>query len=292
MSKVLITLLVISIVANMVGLYILYKYYRSGRVIDDLIDSLESMTEILERKCSTRMVFIHHSVGHGILQQGGLRDSLYEMGIFVKGATYGDNIGNKTDIKHWAPKFRDNMELIISFKTHPDKYYDDGTVNDIIMFKSCFPNSDIIEDGSEPGIPGGEIRSLANYRAAFTALKEEFVRHKDRLFIYMTAPPLVPEATTMEAAARARRFNRWLTEEFVPAYYKEDTGLDNFIVFNLFEVLADEDGFLREGYRLGRPGDSHPNEKANKIVAREFMEFFRPVWAAWQENRGISISYQ
>ncbi len=291
MNKILITLLVISIVGNMVGLYVFYKYYRSGRVVDDLIDSLESMAEILDRQCSTRMVFIHHSVGHGILQQGGLRDSLYDMGIFVKSATYGDNIGNKTDIRHWAPKFKDNMELVLSFKAHPDKYYDDGTANDIIIFKSCFPNSDIIEDGTEPGVPGGEIKSLANYRATFTALKEEFGRYKDRLFIYMTAPPLVPEATTMEAAARARRFNSWLAEEFIP-YYKEDTGSDNFIVFNLFEVLADEDGFLKEEYRLGRPGDSHPNEKANKIVAGEFMKFFCPRWAAWQENRGISISHQ
>jgi hypothetical protein len=213
------------------------------------------------------------------------------MGVFVKGATYGDNVGNLTDIRHWVPKFKDNMDSILSFKMHPDKYYDDGTGNDIVMFKSCFPNSDIIEDGPEPGMPTGEIRSLANYRAAFVALKEEFVKNEDRLFIYMTAPPLVPEATTIERAARARKFNTWLIDEFVPAYNRE-TELNNFIAFNLFEILADEDGFLRKEYRLGRPGDSHPNEKANKIVAKNFMEFFRPLWLAWQKNRDISISYR
>jgi hypothetical protein len=186
----------------------------------------------------------------------------------------------------WAPKFQNHIDSIISFRAHPNMFYQDGRVNDVVMFKSCFPNSDIAAEGAAPGDPASSARTLANYKAVFERLKEQFAKHPDRLFIHMTTPPLVPKATTSENARRAREFDRWLVEEFLPRY-RSETGLDNFAIFDLYDILADDDNYLRQEFRLGSDDNSHPNAPANKVAAQKFMEFFRPVWERWQAGSGI-----
>ncbi|UCG61154.1 MAG: hypothetical protein JSV52_12620 [Candidatus Zixiibacteriota bacterium] len=288
MNKLLIIILVISIIGNFIGLFVLYKYFGAKRSIGYVRDELqrtnnrvEDLTEVLDRMYPRRMVFLHHSVGRGMLYEGGLRDSLLEMGVLVKGATYGDEIGQKTDICDWLPKFQRDMDRILTFKAHPDRYYSDNTSNDIVMFKSCFPNSDIGGDGQAPGNPLSTERTMANYRATFEKLGEEMRRYPERLYIYVTAPPLVPESTTDENAARALDFNRWLIDEYLPRYERE-SGLANLVVFDLFSVLADENGKLKESFRRSTHGDSHPNIDGSKAAAAAFMQFFRPVWDRWQ----------
>ncbi len=91
-------------------------------------------------------------------------------------------------------------------------------------------------------------------------------QHPDKLFIAFTSPPLVPNETSPDAAARARRWAEYLTsDEFL-------TGHPNFVVFDFFNLLADDDGFLRAEYR-GDEYDSHPNETANQTVGPVFVAF-------------------
>ena len=40
-------------------------------------------------------------------------------------------------------------------------------VNRIIMFKSCYPASDVDGEGAEPADPFSDWRTLANYRALY-----------------------------------------------------------------------------------------------------------------------------
>lgn len=290
MNKVLIVILILSVIGNAVGLFFAYKYRKlgyqmvglqdqvigAGRVINDLTDRVES-------NYSKRMLFVHHSVGQGMLDQGGLRDSLLSMGIFVKGATYGDEIGHNTDICDWTPKFTKEMKKVFEFKNHPNQYYKDGRSNDVIMFKSCYPCSYVESEGSGIGNPVGTEKSLANYRAAFEELALEFRKYPDKLFIYMTYPPLVPIETNPEAAKRARDFNTWLKEDLRPRYQKE-TGLDNFHVFDLFDVLANDQNVLRDEFRRPDQRDSHPSEVGSKVATQRFIEFFRPVWSNWESR--------
>lgn len=292
MNKMLIVFIVISIVGNLVGMIILYKYLKVQRRVsyvqrnhDEANRTIGDLTEMLDHFYSKKMIFLHHSVGKNILYEGGLKDSLAELGILVKGSTYGDEIGEQTDMYNWLPKFEKDMARILSFKAHPNMYYNDDTTNDIVMFKSCFPNSHVTENAGS-GDPTDRKRTQANYKAVFEGLKDEMAKNKNRLFIYLTAPPLVPEATTAQHAARARDFNDWLIGEFQPRYLKE-TGQDNFVVFDLFDFLSDEDNFLKKENRPGNSGDSHPNAVANKAVAVKFMEFFRPIWENWQKRSAI-----
>lgn len=297
MNRIMLIILAVSIIGNLIGLFVFYKYWtlkgyfgeaearlndyrRNAEVLDQ---SVSDMTAQLDKNAEHRMIFLHHSVGKGLLDNGGLRQGLMDMGILVKGATYGDEIGEDTDMNHWVKKFREEMDKILRFSAHPNRYNSEGFTNDIIMFKSCFPNSDIIAEGTEPGDPDSPEKNLANYRATFIALKTEMVKYPDKLFIYLTAPPRVPEASSPDNAARARKFNEWLIKEFQPAYTAE-TGINNFYVFDLFSTLAGSDNFLNTEYRLQRSGDSHPNLKGSQTATEEFIRFFRPIWVKWQNQ--------
>jgi hypothetical protein len=280
----------------MIGVYFLWEYRKMrGQVaslqysLNEARGSVDRLTDALDCAYSHRMVFLHHSVGSGLLYQGGLRDSLQQLGISVRGATYGDEIGQQTDMADWLPKFESDMPRILTFKGHPDLYYKDGTANDIIMFKSCFPNSQIESEGTAPGNPNSRERTIANYKAVFDGLGQEMRKYPNKLFVYLTSPPLVPSVTTPEHAAWARQFNRWLTGEFLPSYLKE-TGLDNFVIFDLFDFLADENNVLKTNYRVSNPNDSHLNELANLEAVRQFMEFFRPVWTNWSQRHGVETT--
>lgn len=285
-------MLVLSVIVALVGILAslyLYKELRSlkdqqAKMEDSYAESIASvntLTDMIDRKVEHRAVFLHHSVGRGILNQGGLRDSLLDIGVLVRGATYGDEIGEETDMCDWATKFESDMERIFNFKAHPNQYYSDGFANDIVIFKSCYPNSNIgTADASSP-VPSQRQKTMDNYTGYFKSLAATFKKYPNKLFVYMTAPPLAPERTTPENAARARSFNQWLQNEFIPAYQQE-TGLRNFVVFDLFDLLANPENLLKEQFRTERPGDSHPNIAGYQAAANGFMQFFQPVWAQFQ----------
>ncbi len=290
MNKLLIAVLVVSILGNVGGLFFAYQFWQMKRqtqrlqtTVRESEKTIATLSDIAEMKYANRMVFLHHSVGKGILEEGKLRDYLREMSIDVKGMTYGDSIGQYTDMCNWLPKFQNDMKGILSFQNHPNVYYTDSRANDIVMFKSCFPNSDIGSVGTGPGNPLSSKRTLADYKAVFAGLDREIRKFPSTLFVYMTFPPLVPLETTTESARNARAFNVWLKDEFLPTYHKE-SGLNNLVIFDLFDVLADQDNVLKVEYRNANPRDSHPNGLANREAARKFMEFFQPVWAARQSR--------
>ena len=172
------------------------------------------------------------------------------------------------------------MDDILKFRAHANQYNTDGTINDVVMFKSCFPNSNLISEGVSPGDPSSPEKTIANFRATFEHIGKEFRKYPDRLFVYLTAPPLIPELGSAENAARARQFNNWLINDYLPEY-KREMAVDNFVVFDLFDVLAGADNFLKMEYRRNIPGDPHPNIAGSKEAARQFAHFFSPVWSDW-----------
>lgn len=227
------------------------------------------------------ILFIHHSCGSNWLatDNGNLRYELTEYGLSVHDATYGDTIGDDTDVHHWYPKFRDQYDLVKSFDAHTNIYYEDeNEVNQIIMFKSCYPASDITGEGTEPGDPEDSSKTIWNYKAAYNALLGIFRANNDTLFIPVTAPPrnVLDGAYTEERAARAREFNNWLVEEWAPDY-------TNIAVFDFFDVLADpETNGLREEYSSG--SNSHPTADGNQASTDEFMEFIDPAIDRWEDD--------
>lgn len=288
MSKLTIVLSILVVLGLIGGLYISYRMMKAQRQVQHLQTRLAqqdrtigNMTAHLDKALGKSMVFLHHSVGHGLLTTGGLKDSLLNIGIVVRGATYGDEIGQQTDINHWLPKFDNDLDRILTFKAHPNQYFEDDRSNDIVMFKSCFPNSGIAGDGEGTPDPTSPEKTIANYQATFEALIEKFAGQPEKLFVYMTSPPLNHGATTPDEAARAQKFNDWLVNKVAELPDKS-----NLVVYNLFAFLSDDQGFLKSEFRPNSATDSHPNAQANLAAAADFMSFFAPVWTSWQEQSG------
>lgn len=260
------------------------------------------------------LVFIHHSVGENWLNNS-LDTALVAKGYIDErnDITYGTDLppdpgrpdslaatpGDLTDMCHWIRWFNDYLATVTAYGCA------DG-VNRIIMFKSCFPNSDISSDGTEPGDPFSSDQTLANYRALFRhpdgaghtytdgattyqPLEDIFAANPNTLFIYVTAPPLRAADTTAANAHRARLFNNWVKGDWLASYNTAHPGLNNVAVFDLFDLLAYPDADtahpnnrLRSTYATG---DSHPNDTANALMTQVFAtnptNFLDTVWAAF-----------
>ncbi|MFH0879094.1 MAG: hypothetical protein V2A34_05230 [Lentisphaerota bacterium] len=238
-------------------------------------------------------IFIHHSSGQNWLD-AGLHNALAAKTYIDErnDLTYGDDIapdsgrrdslaptpGDQTDMRHWILWFNDYVRRV---KTHGCA---NGT-NRIILFKSCFPLSNISSDGTEPGDPFSADQTLANYKAiyrhpsgpggaytnsgyVYKPLEDIFAENPGILFIPVTAPPQCYSATTDEEGRRARRFNNWLKTEWATNYTARHPGLNNVAVYDWFDVLAYADNHSLHPNRLkgeygGSSSDSHPNGRAN-----------------------------
>ena len=240
-------------------------------------------------------LFIHHSVGFNWMVYGDLYKDLsnpVNVGgrkITVHLATMGDTIGWNTDTCHWRRKFRDRMDKVLTFDFHPDIYYKTkGRYNQIVMFKSCFPNSAISSIGMPPGDPDSKERTLFNYVAVMKELALLFDDYPHVLFIYVTSPPLNPfDGWSRAASGLHRRFCEWVQNTWLPEYQAR-TGLRNVAVFDLFDVLAEPDNAatypnaLRAAYRKGK--DSHPLPVGLQAATRKFIPWFRTVVARWESS--------
>jgi hypothetical protein len=213
----------------------------------------------------TRIIFMHHSTGDNLLLQGEVREGLSELGYKLWDHGY-----NEHGLRDPAGDFTGTDWNVPDDNTDPDGWYaifqqevTDPPQNtfshmleyDVIIFKSCFPSSHIADEAM-----------FEQYQEYYLAIRDVIDQHPDKLFIPWTTPPLVPNETDPEAAARARRWAEYLTSDEYLA------GHPNIAVFDVFSLWSDEDGFLREDYRQDE-WDSHPNELANQTVGPIFVEF-------------------
>jgi hypothetical protein len=271
--KIMITILAVSIILNLIGLAVVYKYLKTRRQLGRVTQSFIQTRAEYNRQFQKHLLFIHHSVGENWLDEGGLRGSLAGLGVGVHSVTYGSDIGQETDMSDWVAKFDSYFEKMLKYDVRPDILYPGDMENDIIMFKPCFPNSDIAAEGTPPGNPYEEDRTIWNYKSVFDNLVERFSKAPGKLFIYVTAPPLVPGETSAENAARTREFNNWVKSDFV-AEYKKRTNLENFRVFDLFDILADSSNYLKSDYRRSDT-NSHPNAAGSRKATGHFLQFLR-----------------
>lgn len=264
------------------------------------------------------LVFIHHSCGNNWLASGldsaltaknyiDERNDIYYGTDLPPDAGRPDSLasipGDHTDMCHWVYWFNDYLEGV---KTHGCA----NGQNRIILYKSCYPISNVSEDGTEPGDPFSGTQSLANYRAvyrhfngagntytangyAYHPLEDIFAANPDTLFIVVTAPPrhYAPvDATTDADAHRARSFNDWLKNDWLAGCNTAHPGLNNVAVYDWFNFLAYPDDHATHPNRLrqeygGDGGDSHPNTAANQASTLDYAtgsaNFIDAAWAAF-----------
>jgi hypothetical protein len=252
-----------------------------------------------------RLLFLHHSIGEHLLADegpesreagthpcgGGLRRLLEAQGYQVNEATYGSKLGQHTDLFDWLPKFRDHMPALLRL-AHQDRELPGGERNDIVLFKSCFPNNQFMGAGSEPGNPAGPELTEANARATLRALLPLFAAQPETLFVFMTTPPISPvvwpesglksglkrllgKPTNREKFAAmnesARRFARWVAS---PEGWLAGYGRTNVAVFDYYDLLTDQGASNCLRYPTGAHGeDSHPSARGQQKAAAELVPF-------------------
>jgi hypothetical protein len=218
----------------------------------------------------TDIIFLHHSVGHNLIEEGKARELFTQAGYSFFDHDYnnpgligpdGEALGysysipnDNTDVDGLARIFQQTVFPL------PLNTLSGLLQHEVIIVKSCYPNSAI--DSEE---------HLAQDEAFYLSMRDVMDQHPDKLFIIVTTPPLTPTETIPQDAARARDMANWLkSEEFLK-------GHPNLFTFDLFDYLAEGDqanleaNMLRADYRNGV--DSHPNRVANETIGPKFVEF-------------------
>jgi PKD repeat protein len=275
-----------------------------------------------------KLIFIHHSTGENWLadHDGGLGIALRDNNYFVSDTNYGwgpDGIGDRTDIGHWWEWFRGPdratyMNALFSESRRHSDYsrlrQNPGGSNEIVMFKSCFPNSQLegSPDDSPPAdnnpLRGQDCSSrhhtIANAKGIYNDLLSYFATRLDKLFIVITAPPLTANGTDRSASANARAFNDWLVNDWLDGY-----AFHNVAVFDFYNVLTsnggnrntnDADSPTGNHHRIWNSAlqhlqtfdqdtsayaqdawDSHPTRAGNRKATREFVRLLNVYYHSW-----------
>ncbi len=204
------------------------------------------------------VVFIHHSTGENWLNDdnGGLGIALRDSNYYVSDTNYGwgpNSIGDYTDIGHWWLWFRGpNSNAILNAlysENEQNCYYSRFSnvlagENEVIMLKSCFPNSALLGNPNDPIPPiennplkgqgsDSEYHTLANAKGIYLDLLEYFRIRLDKLFVIITAPPLSDPIY----ADNTRAFNNWLTHDLLSNY-----PFNNVFIYDFYNVLTTNGG--------------------------------------------------
>jgi hypothetical protein len=273
------------------------------------------------------VVFIHHSTGEAWLANGtgGLGIALLDNNYFVSDTNYGwgpadqeegsDTIGDHTDIPNWYSWFtgphRDTYLAALYTESGQHCSYsrlatDPGGSNTIILFKSCFPNSNLAGNPNDPPEASADNHSsltVANAKRIYLDLLPYFAAHQEKLFVVIAAPPLRQEDTSAASAANARAFNNWLVSDWLTGY-----AYPNVAVFDYYTVLTTNGGDANTndlgattgnhhryhnnaiehttnqgGNYLAYPtGDSHPTAAGQRKAAGEFVPLLNAFYQRWQ----------
>lgn len=275
-----------------------------------------------------RLFFIHHSTGENWLndEHGGLGPALRDSNYFVSDSNYGwgpEGIGDTTDIGNWHSWFRgpDSATYLAAVFAAGEQncWYSrleesPAGLNQILLFKSCFPNSALQGAAGDP-IPaiGGnplkgqdaysEYHTVANAKGIYLDLLPCFASRTNTLFVAVTAPPLSDPTW----ADNARAFNQWLMNDWLAGYPHA-----NVFVFDFYNVLTSNGG-ATDVSDVGRaagnhhrwwegalqhktdgggnvlaypssPDDDHPNGVGSQKATAEFVPLLNAAYHAWQAS--------
>ncbi len=192
---------------------------------------------------------------------------------------------------------------------------DPGGPNTVVMFKSCFPNSNLGGDPNDPPAPSANDSSsltVANAKRIYLDLLPYFAAHQDKLFVVIAAPPLTDGDTTPANAANARAFNNWLMSDWLAGYSGR-----NVAVFDFYTVLTSNGGSasvndlgapsgnhhrVRNGvvehitdqatnYLAYPTGDSHPSQAGNLKATGEFVDLLNLFYLRWRAGSGTPPTF-
>ena len=233
-----------------------------------------------------KIIFLHHSTGQRIW--------IGETNRYIFRLTKRNDI--QSYFKNWNKKHKTNYVITeqtfpaaapYGWKNDPYDYYNIWVKNagdkpymneptleiltrdyNVIIFKHCYPVSNIKEDTGNPDI-NSEERRVENFKLQYIALKNKMHEFSENKFIIWTPAVQVKNNLTLEEAQRTQIFYRWMKEEW-------DEKGDNVFVWDFYQYETDGGLYLKDEYST-TAFDSHPNRKFAGRIAPIFAQFILDV---------------
>ena len=153
----------------------------------------------LQAQASVRIIWLHHSCGEGLIEQGSVREGLTALGYEFYDHGYNDEGLRLADGSYSGRNFDvpgdntdpDGLAEIFSQPLHdpPDNTFSYLMQYDVIAFKSCYPVSNI-----------GSDEQLAEYQSYYLTIRARVAQYPDKLFVVVTQPPQVPGSSDRDEA--------------------------------------------------------------------------------------------
>lgn len=229
-----------------------------------------------------KIIFLHHSTGR-IIYNGGkepnpIMRKLFPQKAYVPSWFNEYNLRNGTNYTIKEQFFPKNNPY--GWNNYPYDYYNIWVKNagpqpyleeptlemltkeyDLVIFKHCYPVSNIINDFNKPDINSEEKR-LENYKLQYLALKKKLQEFPKTKFLIWTGAAQVKSKITEEQALNAKAFFDWVKNEW-------DTDNDNIFIWDFYDLQTNGELYLKDEYACNI-NDSHPGKLFAQRVAPLF----------------------
>jgi hypothetical protein len=217
---------------------------------------------------AVRVLLLHHSTG-GVIWGGGVPEWFAQYNaahgtdyqvteqIFPKDAPYGWQNYPYDYWNIWVDHAGDSLYMEEPTLERLTSQYD------LIVWKHCYPVSNVEEDTGKPDVRSPEKRT-ENYALQYEALKAKMRQFPKTRFIVWTGAALVQSSTTEENARRAGAFFAWVRNTW-------DEPGDNIFVWDLHTLQTGGGLYLNPG-NAAAPDDSHPSEAFARQAAPLFCQ--------------------
>jgi len=229
-----------------------------------------------------KVIFLHHSTGYNIWL-GKTNNYLYKLTRTGDVQKYFNKYAriNKTGYEISEMFFPKSTPY--GWNNYPFDYYNIWVKNggsqpymeeptleiltrdyEILIFKHCYPGSNIAEDTGSPDINSREKR-LENYKLQYDALKDKMHKFPENKFIVWT--PAVNTKNTMseDEAKRTREFHEWMINEW-------DEKGDNIFIWDFYKYETEGGLYLADKYAYSS-NNPHPNVEFSARIAPLFASF-------------------
>ncbi len=134
---------------------------------------------------------------------------------------------------------------------------------DIIVFKHCFPVSNIGPDTGSPDVTSS-VQTVENYKLQYDVLKAKMRSFPAKRFIVWTGAAKLAVNTTPEMATRTKEFFDWVRDVW-------DEPGDNIYTWDFFNLETGGDIYLDPAHAASA-SDDHPNSTFAAEVAPSFAQ--------------------
>ncbi len=266
-----------------------YKYKIFLIVIGMFLYNVQSSFAAVNDNAKIR--FLHHSTGSNVYSQGGVSNWFSNYNTNNETNYSISEVNYPTNGYPWNNYPYDWWNLWVTENTDElprTPACQEGNVNmeclsnltqqyDVIIFKQCYPGAGIGVDTGNPDVTSN-LKTLENYKEQYRALRKEFDKYPDNLFIAWTLVPLHRLNTDTDTAARAKEFVDWVNNEWLS---EDSESHSNIKIFDFWSYAAELDqnpdngqiNTLKYEYEgTHTSSDSHPNTLANQTIGPIFSQ--------------------